>query len=48
MRIDTGFADENCYIYVRIVSPNKFEYVVADEEGIKNGDYKTQIQGKDI
>ena len=48
MRIDTGFADENCYIYVRIVSPNKFEYVVADEEGIKNGDYKTEIQGKDI
>lgn len=48
MRIDTGFADENCYIYIRIVSPNKFEYVVADEEGIKNGDYKTEIQGKDI
>lgn len=48
MRIDTGFADENCYIYVRIVSPSKFEYVVADEEGIKNGNYKTEIQGKDI
>lgn len=48
MRIDIGFADENCYIYIRIVSPSKFEYVVADEEGIKNGDYKTQIQGKDI
>lgn len=48
MRIDTGFADENCYIHIRIVSPNRFEYVVADEEGVKNGDYKTQIQGKDI
>lgn len=48
MRIDTGFADENCYIYIRIVSPSKFEYVVADEEGIKNGNYKTEIQGKDI
>lgn len=48
MRIDTGFADENCYIYIRIASPSKFEYVVADEEGIKNGDYKTEIQGKDI
>ena len=48
MRIDTGFVDKNCYIYVRIVSPSKFEYVVADEEGIKNGDYKTEIQGRDI
>ena len=48
MRIDTGLADENCYIYIRVVSPNRFEYVVADEEGVKNGDYKTQIQGKDI
>lgn len=48
MRIDTGFADENCYIYIRIVSPSKFEYVVADEEGIKNGNYKTEMQGKDI
>lgn len=48
MRIDTGLADENCYIYIRVVSPNRFEYVVADEEGVKNGNYKTQIQGKDI
>ena len=48
MRIDTGLAEENCYIYIRVVSPNRFEYVVADEEGVKNGDYKTQIQGKDI
>ena len=48
MRIDAGFVDENCYIYIRIVSPNRFEYVVADEEGVKNGDYKTEIQGKDI
>ena len=48
MRIDAGFVEENCYIYIRIVSPNRFEYVVADEEGVKNGDYKTQIQGKDI
>ena len=48
MRIDTGLAEENCYIYIRVVSPNRFEYVVADEEGVKNGDYKTEIQGKDI
>ena len=48
MRIDTGVADEGYYIYIRIVSPNRFEYVVADEEGVKNGNYKTGIHGKDI
>jgi hypothetical protein len=49
MRIDTGVADKGRNIYIRIVSPNRFEYLVSDEEGIKNENYKTDdIQGKDI
>lgn len=41
LKIDT--VDEDAFVYIRLVSPNEFEYVVAKEEGIKNNKYLTKI-----
>lgn len=48
IKIDT--IDEDALVYIRVVSPSSFEYVVASEDGIKNDIYlgntgKINIEG---
>ena len=35
--------NEDAYIYIRAVSPSKIEYVVADEDEIKEGKYLSEV-----
>ena len=36
--------EENSDIYIRLVSPSEFEYVVATEDGIKKEKYLTEVK----
>jgi hypothetical protein len=42
--IDLDITNENSNVYIRLVSPNEFEYVVAMEEGINNNEYLCDIK----
>jgi hypothetical protein len=44
MRLKTDIADEDAFIYLRIISPTSFEYVVAGEEGILTDHYLSIIK----
>ncbi|WP_240451693.1 hypothetical protein [Helicobacter sp. L8] len=41
--LETGIADPNAFIFVRLVSPSEFEFVVATQEGLESGEYLTEI-----
>ncbi|GMB92718.1 hypothetical protein NHP200010_04290 [Helicobacter bizzozeronii] len=41
--LETGIISENAFIFVRLVGPSAFEFVVATEEGLKEQDYLTEI-----
>ncbi|WP_249934127.1 molecular chaperone DnaK [Campylobacter sp. RM16190] len=44
LALETGFKDDGCNVYIRLISPSEFEYVVSDDDGIKNEVYKTEIK----
>lgn len=46
IRLDTGVKDDNSDIYIRIVTPNEFEYVVSDD--IEHEKYKSLIKRQSI
>ena len=41
--LDTGVEDENANIYIRLVTPTEFEYVVAYEDKLEQGEYLSDI-----
>ena len=46
IRLDTGVKDDNSDIYIRIITPNEFEYVVSDD--IEHEKYKSLIKRQSI
>ncbi|WP_120945580.1 acetate and sugar kinases/Hsc70/actin family protein [Helicobacter labacensis] len=41
--LETGMVSDRAFIFVRLVSPSEFEFVVATQEGLESGEYLTEI-----
>ncbi|WP_233711852.1 hypothetical protein [Helicobacter salomonis] len=41
--LETGIVSENGFIFVRLVSPSAFEFVVATQEGLGSGEYLSEV-----
>lgn len=41
--LNSGLADKDSFIYLRLASPNEFEFVVSNDDSIKDEIYKTEI-----
>ena len=44
LMLNTGIEDEDAFVYIRLISPNEFEYVVAYEDKIEDEEYLTKIK----
>ncbi|WP_240451692.1 hypothetical protein [Helicobacter sp. L8] len=41
--LETGMVSDRAFIFVRLVSPSEFEFVVATQEGLESGEYLSEV-----